>query len=188
MRIVALGDSLTEGMVSSSPESHPYTARLAELAGPEVTIINRGICGDLTRGMASRFERDVLAHEPDRVIILGGANDLGWGLPQREIVENLVALCVRAQRAGVAPAICAIPPVEGGAAANRSRRQVNASLADYCRYESVPFIDLYSALADPASETLRPEFSDDGLHLSPEGYGKMADTVFEELLAPLLGK
>jgi lysophospholipase L1-like esterase len=188
MRLVALGDSLTEGMVSSSFEMYPYAARLLELTGPGVSIVNKGICGDLTRGMLSRLERDVLALKPDCVIILGGANDIGWGLPQKEIVDNLVTICIRAQRNGIAPVICAVPPVEGGAGANRTRREINAALADYCSDEGIPFVDLYSALADPAHDSLCPEFSDDGLHLSPEGYKKMGEAIFDGFLKGALKK
>jgi len=48
------------------------------------------------------------------------------------------------------------------------------------------YVDLFSATADPATQRLSPNYSNDGLHLSAEGYRKVAETIFKEALLPLI--
>jgi acyl-CoA thioesterase-1 len=78
LKIVAIGSSSTAGAGASSP-AHSYPSRLAvELAALfpklQVTIVNRGVNGDETRGMLARFDSDVIAEKPDLVIWQVGTN------------------------------------------------------------------------------------------------------------------
>ena len=68
--IVAFGDSTTavRGKVKI------YTNLLAKKF-PEYKFINSGVPGNTTRMAKARFEKDVLAHKPDTVIIQFGIND-----------------------------------------------------------------------------------------------------------------
>ena len=74
LTIVAFGDSTTafrgELVVYSMILERELTAE-----GRQVTVINSGKGGDNTAGAAGRFETDVLAHDPDLVIIQFGIND-----------------------------------------------------------------------------------------------------------------
>lgn len=75
MRIVFLGDSLTEGVDGAS-----YLRVLAARAEAEarlrgVELINAGVGGDSARNMLARVERDVVARQPDAVLVLAGNND-----------------------------------------------------------------------------------------------------------------
>ena len=105
MKIIALGDSLTVGEtefeLSDSDEFPSYPKYLETLAkqhltilqsGMEVNVLNRGINGDLTSGMLERFSRSVVDEKADYVIILGGANDIGWGFDPAMIAHNLTTM------------------------------------------------------------------------------------------------
>lgn len=75
MRVVFLGDSLTEGV-----EGAPYLRVLAARAAADarlrgVELINAGVGGDTARNMLARVERDVVARRPDAVLVLAGSND-----------------------------------------------------------------------------------------------------------------
>jgi acyl-CoA thioesterase-1 len=79
IKIVAIGSSSTAGHGASSP-SHSYPARLAvELLElwprAQLTVVNRGVGGDRTTQMMTRFERDVLAEQPDLVVWQVGTNE-----------------------------------------------------------------------------------------------------------------
>lgn len=79
IKIVAIGSSSTAGHGASSP-SHSYPARLAvELLelwpSAQLTVVNRGVGGDRTTQMMTRFERDVLAEKPDLVVWQVGTNE-----------------------------------------------------------------------------------------------------------------
>lgn len=94
--LVCIGDSLTS---CGGPGGH-YCDALAERM-PGVTVIDAGIGGDTLDGGRGRFERDVLAHRPDVVLIALGANDF-WRA-QRTVEEmrgDLEWMVEAAHRAG----------------------------------------------------------------------------------------
>ncbi len=68
--IVAFGDSTT------APRGNVkiYSMRLAKKL-PGYKIVNSGVPGNTTRMAKARFKKDVLAHQPDIVIIQFGIND-----------------------------------------------------------------------------------------------------------------
>jgi lysophospholipase L1-like esterase len=77
--IVAIGSSSTAGYGASS-RAGTYPARLAvELgerlpAGVTVKVLNKGVGAETSLDMVGRFDRDVLAHDPDLVIWQLGTN------------------------------------------------------------------------------------------------------------------
>jgi acyl-CoA thioesterase-1 len=79
--IVAVGSSSTAGAGASSPAA-TYPARLEALlreraAGAmPITVLNRGVGGEEIRDMLARFERDVIAPEPDLVLWQLGTNSV----------------------------------------------------------------------------------------------------------------
>jgi len=75
--MVCLGDSLTAGYGASKPsevdKSNSYPAFLEKKV--TLNVINAGISGDTASGGLARVDKDVLANDPQVVIILLGAND-----------------------------------------------------------------------------------------------------------------
>lgn len=108
MKIIAFGDSLTVGYLSPF-EATPYAGFLQPLLDPQTEIYVAGVSGETTADMLRRFDRQVIKNRPDDVIILGGTNDLGWGLSIDPIVANLTRMYQTAQKAGIFPIACAIP-------------------------------------------------------------------------------
>jgi lysophospholipase L1-like esterase len=76
--IVALGSSSTQG-VGASASAHTYPALLAEELRRRwphraVTVINKGVGGEMASQMLARFDRDVLPYHPQLVIWQTGSN------------------------------------------------------------------------------------------------------------------
>jgi acyl-CoA thioesterase I len=76
--IVAIGSSSTNGVGASDP-AHTYPAVLTEelrRRWPQlaVTVINKGVSGEMASQMLARFERDVLPYRPQLVIWQTGSN------------------------------------------------------------------------------------------------------------------
>ena len=76
--IVAIGSSSTRG-VGASSAAHTYPALLAEdlrRRWPQlpVTVINKGVSGEIASQMLARFEGDVLPYHPQLVIWQTGTN------------------------------------------------------------------------------------------------------------------
>ena len=80
LTIVALGSSSTYGTGASSPE-HSYPSRLAALLRGRyphaaITVINRGVGGEMVGDTTARIVSEVIADKPDLVIWQVGTNDV----------------------------------------------------------------------------------------------------------------
>lgn len=189
--IVALGDSLTLGYQNPFldplyQEETPYTDILQEKLGNNVKIYNKGVCGELTRDMLSRFERDVLSYKPDYVIILGGSNDLGWGFTPSEICKNLFRMYKMAKNFKIEPVACTVPSILHFDELIPPRIRLNSLIKEFTKKNNLLFVDLFSALSDPKTKRLNEEFSSDGLHLNRAGYQIMGETICQVLSQQIL--
>ena len=198
---VCLGDSLTVGYRSPSPyggyAETPYTdmlepmarARLQELGlkGYETFFINKGINGDSTDGMLVRFRTSVEAERPDYVIVWAGINDLYAGREPVQVMETLMTLYARALDTGAKPIACTLTPTEADDSMNTRIGELNALMAERCDEKGIRMVDLFSSLSGPGGR-LNPLYSDDGVHLSPQGYAAVARTMFDEVVSYILGE
>jgi acyl-CoA thioesterase I len=199
---VCFGDSLTAGFQSPTADNPqgietPYGRFLQELVGPEVRVSVSGICGELTGEMAMRFRSAVLRHRPTYVVILGGTNDLGWNAMPTDIMRNLLKMYELAAAAGIKPVPVTVPSVRIGDDLRNEegrrwfadhldrRRQLNRLILDYAESKSLVAFDLFAATAEPSTQQLGSQYSNDGLHLTTAGYRLMADRLFHEVFAPL---
>jgi len=83
MNVLALGDSLTEGLFDwpTNANFHPYTLRLQQLFtfysnGTEVVVTNRGVSGDTVWKIKKRLLMYLSNETQHLVVILAGTNDL----------------------------------------------------------------------------------------------------------------
>jgi acyl-CoA thioesterase I len=80
LTIVAIGSSSTAGAGASSPLAN-YPSRLAvelkqRFPGHDITVLNRGVNGEVTAQMLARFATDVVAAQPDLVLWQVGTNSV----------------------------------------------------------------------------------------------------------------
>ena len=166
--LVTLGDSLTAGgawQVDLVKED-PYLILLG----------NAGVGGDTTGGMLRRLDADVfVAHAPDVVIILGGTNDTGQGVPQATTIGNLRAIVRQVKGHKVQPVLMTIPPRSDLAFVARVRA-LNRAIVALAHEEAVPIVDVYAAVA-AANGTYRPEMTIDGVHMTSAGNQAVADAI-----------
>jgi acyl-CoA thioesterase-1 len=197
MRIIAFGDSLTVGETGffDSDESTAYPKYLELLAEEhlrslqldvKVDVLNRGINGDLTSGMLERFSRDVVDEKPDYVIILGGANDIGWGFDPAMIAHNLTTMYDTARNKGFAAIACSVPSILGFDELIPPRLHLNTMIRTEADKKRITFVDFFTATADPRTNRLSEDYSADGLHLNAKGYQQMGKSIFDKWLRPLL--
>lgn len=172
---VFVGDSLTE------------RGEWAEQLG-DAAIQNRGIAGDTTAGVLARAA-EVAAHEPARVFLMIGVNDLARGEPVAAVVERYAAvvdaLRARAPRAHL-HCQSVLPVREGQAPAaltNARIRALNEGIARVAAARSCTYVDLFSPLAGPDG-ALDPRFTLDGLHLTGAGYAAWAQAIAPWTNAP----
>lgn len=198
--IICFGDSLTAGYQSPTPEQPqlletPYGAFLQERLGAEAAVAVSGVCGELTGEMVERFDRDVLARKPASVVILGGTNDLGWQTAPSDILRNLVTMYGRALAEGVHPVAVTVPSlrVQGDVGTGEGhawlvehilrRRELNGMIRQACVEKRIPCVDFFTATAEQGSGLLARPYSNDGLHLTTEGYRRLADLLYQEVFS-----
>ena len=188
--IVCFGDSLTAGFQSPTPDcpdflETPYGKFLGERLRDRARIQVSGVCGELTRDMIRRFERDVLCHKPAWTVILGGTNDLGWDILPSEIMRNLAAMYEQAMAAGIRVATVTVPSIRGLDDHIPRRLELNRLIADYCAGKRLPCVDLFTATAESGSQRLAAPHSNDGLHLTTAGYELLARLLYEQVFKDL---
>lgn len=201
--VVALGDSLTDGITSTTGENNRWpdvlSDRLREAAEdgrdvPHHSVVNEGISGNrvLTDGPGrpaenpsglSRFERDVLGRTNVEVVVVAlGVNDIlrhpGTADPDT-IVAGLNELVERAHARGLKVVGATLMPFGGHRGYTDAREAVRQAINSEIRAGRVfdAVVDFDGALRDPYDpRRLRPEYdSGDHLHPSDRGYTRMAE-------------
>ncbi|KND46487.1 SGNH/GDSL hydrolase family protein [Streptomyces stelliscabiei] len=207
--VAVLGDSLTDGRGSTTNgnnrwpdqlfdrlQQRPGTRHLAvvNLAAGGNRVLNDG----LGPNALARLDRDILAHSAvEQLIVFEGVNDLGTAeatpAAQQRVTADLIAayeqIVVRAHAQGIRVHGATLLPFGGNTpyddtAGHReaARQAVNTWIRTSGRFDAV--IDFDRAVRDPQSPgRLLPGLHDgDWLHLNPEGYRILAETVPARLL------
>ena len=196
--LVALGDSMTVGYQSPSPENprgtdFPYTRVLEQLVWSEirqrdltnlgVIVENEGVNGDKIEGMITRFNPRVTRHKPNYVIIWTGFNDLHPTIKIQDNINNLQKLYHMTRSIGAEPIGCSLTP---GKTLFHNLRIVefNKAIQSLCSSESIIYVDLFDVMTDSEGK-LDKQYYNDG-HLSNKGYTKVAETIFKKAIKGIL--
>ncbi|MBU0561649.1 MAG: sialate O-acetylesterase [Bacteroidetes bacterium] len=162
--IIFLGNSITDG------------CNWSELF-PDKKIRNRGISGDVTEGILFRLN-EITASKPDKIFLMIGVNDLAIGLTPDSLLINYrkILQTVKRETPKTKLFVQSVLPVnEGfGKFANHVTKSnsvliVNEGLQKLAHEMNYSYLDLYSSFADE-NGVLKPEFTNDGLHLTGAGY------------------
>lgn len=178
MKILCIGDSLTYGY--DVPVGQRWTSIVARNLG--VTIVNEGICGDTTQGMAYRLEFLKLS-EYDAFFFMGGSNDVLMDTPLDEItarIKHIVGILAHEGK----PLFIGIPPVTQPESAyygwqqasdvarhNDMLQEIGAFVQLLCKETGAHPIDYNEALQHDGS------LYADGVHPNVAGYAKIAALV-----------
>lgn len=172
--VVFVGDSLTANW------------KTLKDAFPDLKVANRGIGGDVSRGVLFRFKEDVLALSPKAIVICIGTNDLSAHAKPADIESNIAEIVAQArEHSATLPIIlCTIPPrdskespLKEGALDDTNERI--RKLAE--GKEHIALVDLYKGLLGEDGKLVDEYYSKDKVHLAPPAYAKWA-----ELLKPAL--
>ncbi|MGY4479204.1 SGNH/GDSL hydrolase family protein [Bradyrhizobium sp. USDA 3364] len=176
LTIVAVGSSSTVGLwVLTSAATYPEVMRreLMRLrSNATINVINSGRVGDTVGANVARFERDVLAHNPDLVVWQLGTNDVVWGGRPDQHLKDMVVDGVKALKAASIDVVLMdlqyAPMVLGSAHYTTAQ----AIIADVARQERVGLFSRFVLMQKSidAGVTQGALVSWDGLHNTAEGY------------------
>jgi len=207
MRILCFGDSLTAGYNAHGKNFFPYCSRLQDILNYRSTIPvytdTKGVVGEMThKQMTSRLPMVIgnATYQYDWIIILGGTNDIlhvknfaddqeflnqletVW---QPRITKDIEKLHQIAYKAGARTMLLTVPENSIEAWPDykpllKMRQRINEALRKFAAQSNGKTVLCDIARKLPRHNlgpTQEAKLWDDHLHMTPEGYTKMAGTV-----------
>ena len=183
LTILALGDSLTEGLGVDNNANYPaqLQTRLQELGYKDIKVINSGLSGETSTGLVNRLDW-VLQTKPDVTILTIGANDAIRGIDVATVEANIRTAVKRLQ--------------DNDSVVILGGMQIYDNLgSDYVK----SFAAIYPRVAKDMNVTLIPFFLDgvggdpklnqaDAIHPTKEGYTLIVNNNILPILQPELKK
>ena len=174
---VLMGNSITDNWAKFDPEFFA-----------ENNFVGRGISGQVTAQMLSRFQADVIALRPKKVIIMAGTNDIAMNngyISHEHILQNIQSMCELAKYNGIQPVLCSCLP----AAAFKWRPnmtpandiiRLNDIIKAYAKANKIKYVDYHSALVDEIGG-LPKKYAADGVHPNIDAYKIMEAILLKNL-------
>lgn len=175
---VFMGNSITEGWVLEDPDFFKNN-----------NYIGRGISGQTSYQMLSRFREDVVNLQPQIVVINAGSNDIAENShPYNEDVTfgNILSMVEIAQANGINVILSSVLPADKfywNTKLNNVPQKIdslNHRIKSYALAHNIPYADYNSAMKAEDLSMIK-EYSKDGVHPNKAGY-----TVMETIVSPLL--
>lgn len=189
-KLVLFGDSITAGDFGEAASpilTNMVKEDLVAQGYNDISIVNAGIPGDTSVGGLRRLENDVLAVDPDYVVIFFGANDCSESHPiTAEDYRNNLSQMI--EQIGEEKVILLTPPfVDAARQPSRQDEEVRrfvAAAKEVGETYEVPTVDMYHALSVyPGVDEFLQE---DGLHFSEYGYEFLAALIVREIKGKLI--
>ena len=163
--ILALGDSLTEGLGVDKENAYPAQLQvyLREHGYPDVEVINAGLSGETSNGLLNRIDW-VLQRKPDVTILTIGANDAMRGLNVADTEANIHQAITTLREAGSDVILSGMQIYDNlGREYVDAYREIYPRIAEEMDVPLIPFF-LDGVAADPSLN------QQDGIHPTAEGY------------------
>lgn len=182
MKIICIGDSLTQGFGVSKAEC--WVDLLNNKT--QIDIVNKGINGDTTAGMLSRFQIDVIAEKPKYVIIMGGVNDIILENSRGAMQSNIMAMVHQAYYHHIIPIVGISIKADSEnfrkdwleitdvSVLNNKIMEYRNWIIKFSRVFNVMVIDFYAEF-DNKIQGDTSKFLLDGLHPSKDGHQILAN-------------
>jgi acyl-CoA thioesterase I len=179
IRIVAMGDSLTEGLGVDPDGTYPtQLARRLQADGYAVEVINAGNSGETSSGALSRVDW-VLSLQPDIVILATGSNDGLRGVDPAITAENLDQLVQRIEASGAVIVLAGMEMVQNmGEGYTSAFRLIYPTVAE--RYDLILIPFLLEGVGGNR-DLNQPDF----IHPTAEGYRVVVETIYPYVVEAL---
>lgn len=186
LRLVALGDSLTQGY--GLPEGEGLVPQLSAwltAQGREVAIQNAGVSGDTTAGGLSRLDW-TLAEPADAMMVMLGGNDMLRGIDPAFTRSNLEGILQKARDKGVPVLLVAMAaPANFGPDYQAQFDAIYPELA--AQYQVLLAPDYIAPLLEGQSDAaaMQTFMQADGIHPNREGIARILPVLGPHVIALL---
>ena len=144
---------------------------------PDWLVLNRGINGQRSDQVQSRFARDVLGERPQYVIVLAGVNDIYQGRRPVAVQGNLASMYDHARAASIIPVAATVLPYDTATSGEAAAiRELNRWIEATANTRGIPYCDTHRVVADPQNPD-RLAGSPDGLHPDVAAYRRMGEAL-----------
>lgn len=177
-RVVFIGNSITEGWVNVHPDF--FTSN---------NYIGRGIGGQTSPQLLSRFRQDVINLKPKAVVINIGTNDIAENTGSYDFeftLGNIKSMAELAKANGIKVILSSVTPA-GEYPWRKEIKDVpekimtlNAAIKAYAKEHKFAYIDYFEKMHDE-NNALISDFGTDGVHPNAEGYAVM-ETVAKKVI------
>ena len=194
--ILAFGDSITQGKkidsdgVSSGILNPPNGARTTDGYEPELEndfatqssdtahVYNWGYGGEITYQGVNRIDSVLDSRQADFILIMEGANDLGWGVSASTVKANLRIMIEKSLAKNTEPIIATVTPNTARSNGYIIPNSFNPAIKALALEKNIALADQYAALVGNWSNY----HSGDGLHFNDAGERILAQTWFDAIM------
>jgi lysophospholipase L1-like esterase len=181
-RVVFIGNSITQGWASKRPDF--FTSN---------NYIGRGISGQTSPQLLSRFRQDVINLKPVAVLINIGTNDIAGntGTYDEEFtLDNIKSMAELAKANKIKVILSSVTPVKEYPWRKDIQnvpeqiQSLNAKIKAYATANKFAYVDYYSSMHDE-NHALIKSYGTDGVHPNAQGYEvmeKIAKTVISKVI------
>jgi len=163
--ILAFGDSLTYGYGATTAQSYPV--QLSQLLNMEV--INAGISGEKSRQGLKRLGTLLDKYQPQLLLLCHGGNDVLKKQNLDNMKENLAKMIEMAQSRDIQVVLISVP-------------EASLFLPDIKQYQELAEQYKVPLENDIIKDVLKkPSLHSDAIHPNAQGYGLIAEAIYELL-------
>ena len=149
--------------------------------------IDKGVSGQNTTQMLTRFQKDVVALDPVVTVIMAGTNDLAQAVSKDKILSNISAMAEMADEAGIKVVLCSVTPCNTyykllGSNKGEPIKALNEMIKSYAASKGFTYCDYWTHLVADDGLDLDIDYClYDHLHPGPPGYD-----VMEGIIKPII--
>ena len=182
-RIVFMGNSITEGWKSLSPNFFL-----------DNNYVNRGIGGETSTQMLLRFRSDVINLKPRAVVILAGINDIAENqgpISIPDIARNIFFMSQLASENNIKVILCSVLPAydfpwRPGLNPKDKVVSLNELIKNHALENSFEYVDYFSSMVDERKGLIK-EYGTDEVHPNLEGY-RVMESIIQKSINKVLSK
>lgn len=175
--VIFIGDSITQFWYVINPDFFDNNE-----------FICRGIGGQTSLAMLSRFYQDVVRNNPKVVVIMIGTNDVAQNdgaIKDENYLDNIAAACDIARHNGIKVILCSIPPCDGFSWNKNvdpvtDIARLNAKLEAYADVNDIQYVDFFPVLSN-GKGGLKDDYTVDRCHPTGAAYSAMERVIVKEI-------
>lgn len=181
-RVVFIGNSITQGWADQRPDFFKSN-----------NYVGRGIGGQTSPQLLSRFRQDVINLKPIAVVINIGTNDIAENTGPYDpdfTLGNIMSMAELAKANGIKVILSSVLPVDEYPWRKEIKNvpdkidALNAGIKAYAKKNKFAYIDYYAVMHDE-NRALISSYGTDGVHPTAQGYEvmeKVAKAVIDKVV------